>query len=469
MSRGKELAKNTAIIAIGKLSTQFISIFLLPLYTALLSTEEFGTVDVFNNCVALLLPIMTLQIEQGVFRFLVDARAEDKKQQELITSSIAFIFIQCVVCVIAFALISPLIHIDNKIYILINMLANALSMTLLQISRGLGNNGAYSVGSFLTALATIILNVLFIAGLRMGAEGMLLATFIGNVVCCVYIWFKLKLNSFFKPACFNKDVLKKVLVYSLPLVPSAISWWLVNASDRFIVAGFLGLSANGILSAAHKFPSVYAALYNIVNMTWVESATMYMNKEGGEEYFNDMINLLQKLFVSAFLGIIAVMSIAFPFLINEAYNEAYGLIPIYMLASVINASVSLLSVVYTVNLATKEIAKTTVFAGIINVVVHFALIRFIGIYAAPVSSAVAYMVMAVYRYFDAKKYYSFSFDMKFLLSAVIVFILVCVCYYSRIMGLQIAGLLVTVVYCVYVNRKILFNIKSFVGSFIKKR
>lgn len=468
MNRGKELAKNTAIIAIGKVSTQFISFFLLPLYTAMLSTEEYGTVEVFNTCVALLLPVMTLQIEQGVFRFLVDARGEKKDQQELITNAISFILIQCAVCFFAFVIVSPLIHIDNKIYILINMIANSLSMTLLQIARGVGSNAAYSVGSFLTAVSSIILNVLFIVGLRMGAEGMLLATFLGNLICCFYLVFRLKVYSFCKIKYLNRDILKKLLRYSLPLVPNAVSWWLVNASDRLVVAGILGLEANGILSVAHKFPSVYASIYNIVNMTWVESATMYMNKEGGEEYFDNMINVLQKLFTSAFLGCVAVMPFVFSFLVNEAYQDAYGLIPIYMLASAVNATVALISVVYTVDMATKEIAKTTIFAGVINIIVLIALIFVVGIYAAPISSAVAYLLMAVYRYFDGQKHYKFKFDPVFLVSAIVMFIFICVGYYSQSTVLHVGVLLITVIYCIYFNKKVLFDVKNIIGELIKR-
>ena len=110
MDRGKELAKNTVIIAVGKISTQFISFFLLPLYTAMLSTDEYGTVDVFNTCVALLLPVMTLQIEQGVFRYMVDVRGEKDRQQELISSALGFIIIQCVICVVGFWVVSRLLH-----------------------------------------------------------------------------------------------------------------------------------------------------------------------------------------------------------------------------------------------------------------------------------------------------------------------------------------------------------------------
>ena len=74
MDREKKLAKNTVILTIGKLCTQLITFFLLPLYTAVLSTEEYGTVDLLNTLVSLLLPIVTFQIEQAVFRFLIEIR-----------------------------------------------------------------------------------------------------------------------------------------------------------------------------------------------------------------------------------------------------------------------------------------------------------------------------------------------------------------------------------------------------------
>ena len=62
MSREGKLIKNTAIIMVGKICTQMISFFLLPIYTAILSTEEYGIVDLLNTLISLLLPLITLQI-----------------------------------------------------------------------------------------------------------------------------------------------------------------------------------------------------------------------------------------------------------------------------------------------------------------------------------------------------------------------------------------------------------------------
>ena len=69
----KALFKNTGIIAIGQISTKIVNFLLLPLYTALLTTQEYGLVDILSTYSALIVVIVGLQINQAVnFRFLVN-------------------------------------------------------------------------------------------------------------------------------------------------------------------------------------------------------------------------------------------------------------------------------------------------------------------------------------------------------------------------------------------------------------
>ena len=82
LSRGKELIKNTAIVAVGKVCTKFLSFFLLPFYTAVLSTEEYGTVDMVTTYSGILVILLTLQFEQGVFRYLIESRSNEEKQKD---------------------------------------------------------------------------------------------------------------------------------------------------------------------------------------------------------------------------------------------------------------------------------------------------------------------------------------------------------------------------------------------------
>ena len=89
MNQKKELIKNTIIISIGKFSTQLISFLLLPLYTSLLTTSEYGEYDFLNTISIFLIPCVTLLMEEGMFRFLIDAK--DKKSKGEVFSA-TFIF-----------------------------------------------------------------------------------------------------------------------------------------------------------------------------------------------------------------------------------------------------------------------------------------------------------------------------------------------------------------------------------------
>ena len=81
MNRQKELAKNTIILTVGKICTQFVSFLLLPLYTSLLAPEEYGIVDLVNTYIVLLTPIFNWQFENGLFRFLLDYRNDEYKKK----------------------------------------------------------------------------------------------------------------------------------------------------------------------------------------------------------------------------------------------------------------------------------------------------------------------------------------------------------------------------------------------------
>lgn len=467
MNREKQLIKNTAIITIGKICTQMISFFLLPLYTAILTTGEYGVVDLLNTLVSLLIPIVTFQIEQAVFRYLIDAREDEKKITKIISTTIYTIIIQCIVYVILFIAISKYINNQYKYFLVTNVIACIASSIMLQISRGLGDNKTYAVGSFLTALFTIILNIVFIVLFRIGAYGMLSASLIANIVCVIYIFLRKKIYRYLKVKEYHADLLKKLWQYSVPLIPNALSWWVFNSSDRIIVSYALGMGANGILAASNKFSSVYITIYNIFNMTWTESATLHIDDEDNSKFFSNVMNTMIKLFSCICFGIIAFMPFIFSFMINEKYGEAYNQIPILMIASLGNVGVGLISVIYIAKKKTKEVAKTSFVAAVINIIINVSLIKFIGLYAASISTLVAYYSMLIYRINDVKKYVNFNIEKKLLIKTFIIMTVLLISYYINNFVLNLTMLIVIIVYSFILNKENIRVIINFIKTKLK--
>lgn len=469
MDREKELVKNTAIITIGKICTQLITFFLLPLYTSILTTEEYGVVDLLNTLVLLLVPIVTFQIEQAVFRYLVDNRNNEEQKNKIITTVIISVFLQIIIYMIVFAIVSPLIGNKYKYFLATNVIASIISSIMLQIARGLGDNKKYATGSFITAFVTIIFNILFLVVFKFGAYGMLMATLIGNLTAGIYVFFTKNIYKYIKKRNFEFKLLKDLWKYSCPLIPNAISWWVFNSSDRIIVTSILGISMNGILAAANKFSGVFITIYNIFNMTWTESATLHINDYDKEKFFNNTINTMLKLFSCICLGIIACMPFVFPLIINEKFAEAYNQIPILMVASLFNIIIGLLSVVYVAKKDTKSIAKTSVISAIINIVINIVLIKFIGLYAASISTLVAYLIMAVNRYIDVRKrYMKIEIDKRLMLTTIIAIITISIVYYINNIYINIIALIFIIIYSYKMNIKSVKFIKNMVMSRVKR-
>ena len=468
MSKGKDLAKNTAIVSIGKICTQLITFLLLPVYTAVLSNEEYGVVDLLNTLTSLLLPIVTLQIEQGIFRYLIDCRENNEKQIKLITTIIRFMIIQSIACIVIFLCVSPFIHNEYKYFLMANLLMGIFSSLLLQICRGLGDNATYAIGSFITGAFTVVLNVIFIVAFRWGAYGMLGATAISNFICAVYIFLKRKIYKYIKPKQFDKKILKEIIKYSVPLIPNMISWWIVSASDRTIISAVIGIAQNGIYSAANKFSGVFTTLYSVFNLTWTESASININSEDRDEFFSKILDFVIRFFGCLCLGTIAVMPFAFNILINEKFAEAYYQIPILILGSVFNILVSFVGSIYVAKKLTKEIAKTSIISAVINIFVNIALIKSIGLYAASISTVIAYALMFIYRWIDVKKYVKFNVNKILMFALTIMYGITIFTYYLKNTMISVVVLVIVVVFAIITNLNSVSYLKQIVKDKIKK-
>ncbi|CUO14564.1 MATE efflux family protein [Turicibacter sanguinis] len=469
MKREKQLVKNTIIVAIGKICTQFISFFLLPLYTALLSAEEYGTVDLLNTYVSLLIPIIFLQIDQAIFRHLIDVRDNEKEKKVLIGTTIYIVILQSIIFLTFFVLIGNFINNNYKYFLATTIVASMFSNVLLQISRGLGDNTTYSEGSLVSGVGTIVLNVLLIVVFNLGAYGMLTATLISNILCALFVFLKKKIYKYMNKKYFNKEELKKLWKYSVPLVPNQLSWWIINGSDRTIVTYILGVSINGIYSAANKFSSICICLFGIFNMTWAESASMYINDEDSSEYFSNIMNVSIKLFTSLCVGIIAFMPFVFKlFITGKEYEGAYYQIPILMLATIFNIIVSLLGSVYVALKKSGEIAKTSIYSAIINIIINVCLIKFIGLYAASISTLLSYLAMSIYRYLDVQKYVKIKLDKKFILISIPTVIIICIFYYLKIIIFCVLGALLSVIFALFYNISFIKEIFKTIKNKIKK-
>lgn len=451
-SRAEALVKNTLILTIGKISTQAISFFLLPLYTAYLTKQDYGVVDLVATVVTLLVPILNMQIEQGIFRFMVTNRENKERLLQIVSTSFTFIVAQILLVTVAFTVVNMFVHSEYKWYLYANLVINMLVFLLMQVMRGLGDNVGYALAALVSSMVNIGVNLLLILVFGLGARAMLTASVVGGMAVVFFTLFRVKFWQYFDIKHFNKPIFKELLSYSVPLIPNELSWWAIRTSDRFIISAFIGYAANGIVAVANKIPSVFVMFYNIFGIAWTESVILHLKSADGGEFFSNMTNRSFRIFSCGALMIIGIVPFIFGWLINEKFAEAYYLIPLYMIGCMFNVVIGLVSTIYIVYKKTKVIAKTSIIAAVICVLLSVTLVKYIGIYASPVANIVGFGVMMIYRCIDLKKYVQMRWNIGYMLWLSVFASLVIATYYMENRMLSIVALLATVLFTLVANK-----------------
>lgn len=464
MNQKKELLKNTFMIAFGKSSTQVISFLLLPLYTSILSTSEYGNYDLLNTLSIFIIPFITLLIEEAMFRFLIDAK-NDEEKSEVISHAVIVTLTNMVIGAGVIYLFGTIFNYPYTVYLIFFVLASILSTLAGSCSRGQGDYKLYSIFASLSSLFTVILNVVFIAILKWGVVSLFLAYIIANASVSIWLLLKMNVHKLLSFKKINKSKLKEMLKYSIPLVPNSVSWIIINLSDRLIIVTFINTAANGIYAISNKFSTIINTFYSFFYMAWKESASKVFDKEDKDKFYNNIYINLKHLLMAVSIGMLAYLPFVFPVLVNKEYYDAYQYIPILILAVYFNNISSYCGGIFAAYKDTNTMGLSTLIAAIINIVVNISLVKHIGLYAAVISTLVASYAVYLYRIKKMKKFLILDKDKYGLISG-LVFGFLLLTYYSDNLIIYIVGVLVGTIYPVYLNLNI---VKAILNKVFNKR
>ncbi len=468
MEKSKVFVKNTIILFIGKFATQFMSLLLLPLFTHFLLIEDFGAVDLLQTYITLFIPILTLRVDSAIFRFLIDKRDDENGMKSIISNVFFLLIIGVFITIIGFAILNYFVVINYSKYVILNLIILMISNIFLQLLRGLGKNKEYSIASIITGVATLIINILLIVVFRFNARSILISSSVANLLCIYYVFFKIKVFRYVEIRLIRKKIIKEILSYSLPMIPNSLSWWIVNVSDRTIISMFLGTAFNGIYTVSCKFSNILNSVYSIFNMSWQETATLHINDDDKNEFFTDMINKLFILFSSLAILILVCLPFVYDILIGNDYINSYNYIPILLYANSWNVLIGLIGAIYVAKKKSKEIAATTLVSALINIIINIILIKFIGLYAACVSTLISYFIMSIYRYIDCQKYVKVRLDIKKITIFTALYILSSIIYLINNIWMNIINLVVVIVYSLIVNKYIITICLNFIKNKLSK-
>lgn len=403
----KKLAKNSVIFLIGNFGSKVISFFIVPFYTYFLTTQEYGTADLITTTVNLLAPFAMMGMNEAVLRF--SASQEDRP--ELIASNAMLVVIAgWIVCWALLPVFRTFSVIgDNVVLFLLLLCLTSFNSVFLQLLRGLGQSKAFAANGVVITFVTAVANVISLAVLHTGVEGYLASMIIAQLIGAVQIIVCSRLWNLLARDMLNKVALKKMLIYCIPLIPNSLMWWIMSASDRYVVLLFLGASANGIYNVAQKVPSIVNVVYGVFMQAWQVSAIEERNSESNASFQS---TVFQYMFIMLAIVSSLIAASAYPvntFLMSSAYEESWQPVAMLSLANFFSCVGAFFGVTYVVTKESKRAFITAAFGAVVNVVLTLCLVPAIGIMGAAIATAISYFAVAVIRGRDTRKFVHIKF------------------------------------------------------------
>ncbi|WP_448754884.1 oligosaccharide flippase family protein [Agathobacter sp.] len=404
MNSYKYLLKNIGLLTLSSFATKLLSFFLVPLYTNILTTTEYGTYDLFNASIGVLLPILTLNIQEAVLRFAIDKKTS---RNAIVTISFKYLLISNFIVLIGLVIngiwgLSNVIS-DYGVLFFLMFFVQSLSGIIVTYIRGIDRIAELSVSSVIASIITITCNILFLVVFRWKLVGYFLANIIGPFIQCLYLIIRSDFYRHIKIKKYSSQE-KEMLKYSRPLIANSIAWWVNNVSDRYVVIFFCGLAENGIYSVAGKIPSILNIFQSIFNSAWTLSAVKDFDPEDKNGFFSNTYKAY-----NCMLTIICSLIIVFDktlahFLYAKDFYIAWKYVPWLTIAILFGALSGYIGGFFSAVKDSKIFATSTILGAVTNLVLNFIFTPVYGALGAAVATAVCYFVVWLFRFYQSRKY-----------------------------------------------------------------
>ncbi len=397
-NRSKYLIKNVGILTISNFASKILVFLLVPLYTSVLSTEEVGIYDLVASTISLFFPILTLNIVDAVMRFLMD---RSKSRTEVASIGIRYVSVS-LLPVLLFLIIASNVEALNSIHgfevlIFLYYFFSCFNQYLIQFAKGIEKVSSMGVAGVLGTVTMLTANIVLLLVLKAGLLGFFIANILGQAIPATYLFFRTRLWTYVSRGKINKSLQREMLVYCVPLIATAVGWWVNSASDKYVVSFICGVAANGILSVSYKIPAIINTLQSIFIQAWQISAVKEYGEKGTAEFYGKTFAVLNVFMAAACSWLIIASKPIGHVLYQKDFFVAWQYVPFLLIASVFNSASGFLGPVLSAKKASKPMAMSAVYGAGANVIMNIAFVYLIGIQGATIATVISSFIIYLVR------------------------------------------------------------------------
>ncbi len=431
----KKITKNTFIYSIGQIAPKLVGLILLPFFTdpAYLSPEDYGKLSMLESASMFLIVMFGFGLNYALERWYWDKDYIEKRKSIVFTLIVATIVISGVVwSILSFfsANISVLLTGKEDWISLINLLFICSAIESLILIPGtllrLEEKPLFFVSAnIIRFFLYLILTFIFLISMKRGLEGIYEARLISLAGVMLVLAIPLFKNISFH---FEWKALKDMILFRLPLVLSTVSYIIFNITDRFSIRFLSSSSFQDVGVYSLGFTLTNSVKVVVISAIWLSVRPMIyskMNEEGNRRFYSK----LMKYMIFVITSLLLVLSVFGQEIIlvltrNNVFGTSYFIVPIISMAIIfdtlkeISQSIGLI-----ITKKTGTIAITMIIATVLNILLNIALIPFLNIYGAALSTVISqfFFFVVIYRY--SQKQYPIPYEIRRIAVMIIVFVL----------------------------------------------
>lgn len=392
--------KDFIIYGMAPIIGKIIAIFLMPIYTNILTREEYGAMAMITAVSGVIDLISNLNIHSGIARDYYEKGVNRKKLIStgffsiLTISSLVFVFMSLT----SNYWVTNVLNISDYricfIVMLLSVPTNSLASYFSILTRFKKKPILYTIGSIIQIFIQVSIALFGVVYLRAGIISIFIGSFIASIFSALYNY---TINRNFVGFKYDFIYLKRALLFSIPTLPAILAGWIDSSAGQILIGKYVSMTDLGVYSVALSLASVFTLISVALQNVW--SPFLYENydKPKFEEEVRSLFLILVIFLVMITIGVSLLSKEIILLLSNSGYLQAGRYLSLlcipmclYLLFPIVSSGVS-------ISRDTKYIGLAYVSGSVFNVASLFILLRFMGVIAVPISLAlsryVSYMIL----------------------------------------------------------------------------
>ena len=402
-SKYKYLAGNLALFTISNFVSKILVFLLVPFYTNVLSTADYGIADVMQTTLLLLVPALTVNMGEAALRFGID---RSDKRAEILRIGLKFVAGACAVVALFAVLSCVFVNAGIRQYLLmfiILFLTNSMYEFLILFFQGCEKVKIVVCGSVFSTLVLLVSNIFFLLVVKTGLNGYLLSqmlAFLSAAILMLVLGHKAMPDvvGFSVKTENDKEFEKELVSYGVPMIAYSTGSWINNAADRYLVSFIKGVAVNGVYGVAYKIPAILTVFQRIFAQSWQMSATKSYAEDNSREFFSTMYGIYNAFMVIGCSFLILTVRLFAFLLFKKDFYEAWLYVPPLLISVVFGAMTGFLGSICLAYKDSKAMGLATGIGAAVNILLNIALIPRYSAMGAAVATGISYFLMFFIAY-----------------------------------------------------------------------